>query len=66
MFKELKETYENNIGKALEFKEMKNVQQLFLRECQRNILEAQDIKYLLVDSDVESLSYKKDGVYIYL
>lgn len=66
MFKELKETYENNIGKALEFKEMKNVQQLFLRECQRNILEAQDIKYLLVDSDVESLSYNKDGVYISL
>lgn len=45
---------------------MKNVQQSFLRECQRNILAAQDIKYLLVDSDVESLSYNKDGVYISL
>lgn len=66
MYKELKQTYEKNIKKKLKFEEKKQVQQTFLRECQKYLLETNDIEYLLADSEVESFSYSTNGVYITL
>lgn len=66
MYKEIKEAYEENISDAKEFDKRKHLQQTFLRECQKNILDARDISCLLENSIVESFTYGIKGVYITL
>lgn len=66
MYKELKDEYKENISDVMEFEQRKHLQQNYLRECQKNILDARDISCLLENSIVESFTYGINGVYITL
>lgn len=66
VYKEIKATYLENKSHVMENDQIKNLQQTFLRECHKNILDARDIGCLLEDSVVESFTYGVDGVYITL
>lgn len=66
MYKELKDAYIKNFDDMMEFEQRKQIQQIYLKECQKNILNARDISCLLENSAVESFTYRNDGVYITL
>lgn len=66
MYKEIKEEYEKAYSEDMQFEKRKNIQQTYLRKCQKCILDAKDISCLLENSIVESFSYDKTGVYITL
>lgn len=66
MYREIKEEYEKSIKDEMRFEEKKNIQKAFLQRCQKCMLDARDIRCLLENSIVESLTYDKTGAYITL